>query len=108
MAFSIATKRALKRTEAGETPYSAAKAEGIALTTIYSAIKKINSGDANYEDSLSEEKKSVSNRVVITINMSKAETQLCQSAADKLQMSRYKFLQSAAIEKAKAVLGIDN
>lgn len=36
---SAATERALARVKNGETPYSAAKAEGIALSTIYRAVK---------------------------------------------------------------------
>lgn len=34
------TKRALARVKKGQTPYSAAKAEGIALCTIYRALKR--------------------------------------------------------------------
>ena len=37
---SAATERALARIKAGETPYAAAKAEGIALSTIYRAVRK--------------------------------------------------------------------
>jgi hypothetical protein len=37
---SAATERALKRVANGETPYSAAKAEGIALSTIYRALER--------------------------------------------------------------------
>ena len=38
---SAATERALARIQAGATAYSAAKAEGIALSTIYRALKAI-------------------------------------------------------------------
>lgn len=38
---SAATERALKRIKKGETAYAAAKAEGIALSTIYRALKRI-------------------------------------------------------------------
>ena len=38
---SAATERALARIDEGETPYAAARAEGIALSTIYRAQKKI-------------------------------------------------------------------
>lgn len=38
---SAATERALARIRAGATAYSAAKAEGIALSTIYRALKAI-------------------------------------------------------------------
>ena len=37
---SGATERALARVERGETAYSAAKAEGIALSTIYRAVRR--------------------------------------------------------------------
>ncbi len=43
---SAATERALARVAAGETAYAAAKAEGIALSTIYRALRK--PGEANY------------------------------------------------------------
>jgi len=38
---SSATDKALARIQAGETAYAAAKAEGIALSTIYRALKRI-------------------------------------------------------------------
>ena len=38
--ISGATERALARVEKGETAYSAAKAEGIALSTIYRAVRR--------------------------------------------------------------------
>jgi hypothetical protein len=44
--ISAATERALARVKAGETAYAAAKAEGIALSTIYRALRK--PGAANY------------------------------------------------------------
>lgn len=37
---SSAVDRALKRVEKGSTAYAAAKAEGIALSTIYRALKR--------------------------------------------------------------------
>ncbi len=37
---SAATERALARVAAGQTAYSAARAEGIALSTIYRALKR--------------------------------------------------------------------
>jgi len=37
---SSATEKALARIQKGETAYSAAKAEGIALSTIYRALKR--------------------------------------------------------------------
>lgn len=40
------TKRALARIDAGETPYAAAKAEGIALSTIYRALSRLASDTA--------------------------------------------------------------
>lgn len=40
---SGATDRALKRIQKGSTPYAAAKAEGIALSTIYRCLKRIKS-----------------------------------------------------------------
>lgn len=43
---SAATERALARVAQGETAYAAAKAEGIALSTIYRALRK--PGEANY------------------------------------------------------------
>ena len=43
---SAATERALARVAAGETAFAAAKAEGIALSTIYRALRK--PGEANY------------------------------------------------------------
>jgi hypothetical protein len=43
---SAATERALARVAAGESAYAAAKAEGIALSTIYRALRK--PGEANY------------------------------------------------------------
>jgi hypothetical protein len=36
----LATDRALARVAAGETRYSAAKAEGLALSTVYRAAKR--------------------------------------------------------------------
>ena len=39
--ISAATERAIARVEAGATRYAAAKAEGIALTTIYRAMKRL-------------------------------------------------------------------
>lgn len=44
--ISAATERALARIEAGQSAYSAAKAEGIALSTIYRAIKRAALEDA--------------------------------------------------------------
>jgi len=44
---SAATERALARVKAGETPYAAAKAEGIALSTIYRAVRKPGETDPN-------------------------------------------------------------
>jgi len=38
---SAATARALARVDAGETRYSAARAEGIALSTIYRAFRRL-------------------------------------------------------------------
>ena len=38
---SSATDRALKRVQQGQTAYAAAKAEGIALSTIYRALKRL-------------------------------------------------------------------
>lgn len=46
---SAATERALARVKAGETPYSAAKAEGIALSTIYRAVRKPDETDYAYD-----------------------------------------------------------
>jgi len=43
---SAATERALARVTAGESAYAAAKAEGIALSTIYRALRK--PGEANF------------------------------------------------------------
>lgn len=40
--LSGATERALQRIKEGQTAYAAAKAEGIALSTIYRAIARIN------------------------------------------------------------------
>ena len=37
---SSATEKAIKRVRKGETAYSAAKSEGIALSTIYRALKR--------------------------------------------------------------------
>lgn len=45
--ISAATERALARVASGETAYAAAKAEGIALSTIYRALRK-KPGEANY------------------------------------------------------------
>ncbi len=39
--ISSATERALGRVASGETAYKAAKAEGLALSTIYRAIKRM-------------------------------------------------------------------
>jgi hypothetical protein len=39
--ISSATERALGRIASGETPYKAAKAEGLAFSTIYRATKRI-------------------------------------------------------------------
>jgi transposase len=39
--ITAAVERALLRVKAGETAYSAAKAEGIALSTIYRAVKRM-------------------------------------------------------------------
>lgn len=38
---AAATQRALRRVAQGETPYSAARAENIALSTIYRALKRL-------------------------------------------------------------------
>lgn len=38
---SAATERALERIKRGQTPYSAAKDEGIALSTIYRALGRV-------------------------------------------------------------------
>ena len=46
---SAATERALARVKAGETPYAAAKAEGIALSTIYRAVRKPGETDYPYD-----------------------------------------------------------
>lgn len=43
---SAATERALARVASGESAYAAAKAEGLALSTIYRALRK--PGEANY------------------------------------------------------------
>lgn len=42
---SAATERALKRVAKGMTAYAAAKKEGIALSTIYRAIKRIRANE---------------------------------------------------------------
>ena len=39
--ISSATERALGRIASGETPYKAAKAEGLAFSTIYRATKRM-------------------------------------------------------------------
>jgi hypothetical protein len=39
--LSAGTERALKRIKRGETAYAAAKAEGLALSTIYRALRRI-------------------------------------------------------------------
>jgi hypothetical protein len=39
--FMAATERALARVANGEIPYRAAKAEGIALNTMYCALKRL-------------------------------------------------------------------
>lgn len=46
---SAATERALARVKAGETPYAAAKAEGIAISTIYRAVRKPEETDYAYD-----------------------------------------------------------
>jgi hypothetical protein len=46
---SAATERALARVKAGATPYAAAKAEGIALSTIYRAVRKPDETDYAYD-----------------------------------------------------------
>ena len=46
---SAATERALARVKAGETAYAAAKAEGIALSTIYRALRKPEETDYAYD-----------------------------------------------------------
>jgi len=42
---SAATDRALALVEAGATPYAAAKAEGLALSTVYRALYRRRDGD---------------------------------------------------------------
>ncbi len=43
---SASTERALKRVAKGMTAYAAAKKEGIALSTIYRALKRIKNNQA--------------------------------------------------------------
>jgi transposase len=104
MAFSQLTRNALARVAAGETPYAAAKAEGLALMTVYNALKKIKENGGEGTGQIKEKKKTVMNRAVATINLTKEEMQRCQAAADKLKISRYKFIQSAVLEKAAQIL----
>lgn len=47
---SSATERALARVAAGQTAYAAARAEGIALSTIYRAIKRQSEGGKKHEN----------------------------------------------------------
>jgi Fe2+ or Zn2+ uptake regulation protein len=44
--LSSATERAIERIKTGSTAYAAAKAEGIALSTIYRALKRLKQADA--------------------------------------------------------------
>ena len=105
MAFSQLTRNALARVAAGETAYAAAKAEGLALTTVYGALKKIKSGEGNgIEEDVTQPKKTVMNRVLATVNLTQSEMQRCQDAADRLNISRYKFMQLAVLEKCDRVL----
>ena len=99
MAFSKLTINALDRVAAGETPYAAAKAEGLTPSTIYRALKKIKSGE------VAKEKRGLRRRG-ITINLSDAELQRCHEAAGRLRISRYKFMQLAVIEKIDKELAI--
>lgn len=104
MAFSQPTRNALARVAAGETPYAAAKAEGIALTTVYNAVKKVNEGLLDHEKTFIEPKKMVMSRAVATVNLTPSEMQRCQEASDKLKISRYRFFQLAITEKTDSVL----
>ena len=99
MAFSQSTQSALARVAAGETPYAAAKAEGLASSTIYSALKRIRNGDVGgKKNSAVEPKKTVS------IVLSETALQRCQAAADQLGITRYKFLTLAVLEQCDRVL----
>lgn len=44
--ISSATERALKRVQSGSSAYAAARKEGIALSTIYRALKRIRAADS--------------------------------------------------------------
>lgn len=97
MTLSQSTINALARVARGETVYAAAKSEGLAPATVYLAIKR-------KKDKENSVKATPVGRSVATISLATTEMQRCQEAADKLAISRYKFFQVAALEKADQVL----
>jgi len=105
MGFSQTTRNALARVAAGATPYAAAKAEGLALTTVYNALKKLKLENKSLLDSEQMEPKTTTmSRAVATVNLSQEEMERCKIAAEKIGTSRYKFFQLAIVEKTETVL----
>ena len=105
MAFSQTTRNALARVAAGETAYAAAKAEGLALSTVYNALKKVNSGEVDVKDDVLTAKTTIMNKVIASVNFTSEEIQRCQAAADQLKITRHKFMKNAVLEKIDTVLG---
>jgi hypothetical protein len=110
MRITVGVQRALDRIAKGETPYSAAMAEGISLSTIYRVQKRLREQGIDPKGVAPAERAVVHrNRppAVANFSVTTEEIQLFQAAADKLGMSRASFCREACVKDAKKVLGIN-
>lgn len=105
MRATASTKRAIDRVLKGETPYAAAKAEGITTATIYNALKrlKLSEGvDLAPTPSSSKEKPTVANFTVKPDDLD-----LIDKAANILKTSRSDFMRQAVIDRAIGIIRMD-
>lgn len=106
--LTIGTKRALDRIARGETPYAAAKAEGIALATIYNAQKRIRAagGDPSAGAPKGAGRGAKEGLASTTANfgVNHEDMTLIDQAAKKIGKSRAAYMRDACIEAAKKTL----
>lgn len=105
MRFTIGTKRALERIEQGETPYAAAKAEGITLATIYNAQKRLREANPDVgapKGAIAGAKKSTG--TVANFTVSHEDLKLIAEAADIAGLSKAAFMRMACVNAAKDIL----
>lgn len=103
MRATASTKRAIERVKNGETPYAAAKAEGVSTATVYNALKRLRE-----EEGVDSEPKPVKQKPTVANFTVKAdELDLIDKAATILKTSRSDFMRQSVIDRAKAVIDFD-